>query len=423
MIDCTAEQGVIGAILLDNKLMADLALQPQDFANYDLRKVFTVARQLQKDDKPIDVVTLGHLKLNSLLANCMAAVPSPSDGVIYAEQVAKDAKQRNVQEILRKAQLQMQEGNADEVSALVMKQLQEVDTDMGEFYQLSDLSGVEHERICRAMAGDVEKGITTGIDKWNQVYGGLQRSDLVIIAARPSMGKTAFMLNMMMGVEVPVGIFSLEMGKEQLMQRLLAQHSGVNLKKIRDGSLEKADYTKLNQSFDYLNREKKITVVGDAMLTADQIYTKTIKMQRQHGVQVVFVDYLQLINGDRKKSRVEDVTEISRSLKVMANQLNIVVVAASQLSRAVENRPNKRPILSDLRESGAIEQDADIVGFLFSQDYYDDPVAPNKHTELRINKNRNDALYVMDFNFNGATQRFTSLTDQQVQRLKADEEF
>ncbi|HYV33693.1 MAG TPA: replicative DNA helicase, partial [Candidatus Limnocylindria bacterium] len=241
----------------------------------------------------------------------------------------------------------------------------------------------------------------------------LQKSDLVILAARPSMGKTSLALDIMRHVAVdlkqPVGIFSLEMSKDQLVDRLLSSQSDVNLWKIRTGHLNDNDFEKIGQAMGELS-ESPIFIDDAAGSNIMEIRTKARRLQAEHGVGLIVVDYLQLMEGRNQENRVQEVSEISRALKLLARELNVPVLALSQLSRGVESRPDKVPQLADLRESGSIEQDADVVMFIYREDMYKGKDSRRPHiAEIHIKKHRNGPVGQVDLYFDADKTSFKNL--------------
>ncbi len=257
------------------------------------------------------------------------------------------------------------------------------------------------------------RGLPTGYVDLDNLLGGLQKSDLVVLAARPSMGKTSLALDMMRHVavnhKVPVGIFSLEMSKDQLVDRLLSSQSDVNLWKIRTGHLNDDDFEKIGQAMGELS-ESPIFIDDAAGSNIMEIRTKARRLQAEHGVGLIVVDYLQLMEGRNQENRVQEVSEISRALKLLARELNVPVLALSQLSRGVENRPDKVPQLADLRESGSIEQDADVVMFIYREEMYKGKDAKRPHVaEIHIKKHRNGPTGQIDLFFDQDKTSFKNL--------------
>ena len=267
------------------------------------------------------------------------------------------------------------------------------------------------------------RGIPTGLRDVDKLLAGLQRSDLFVLAARPSMGKTALMLNIALNVATKakqgsVLIFSLEMSKEQLVDRLLAAEAGVDAWKLRTGEgLNDKDFERLSAGMGAL-AEAPIFIDDTSGITVSDLRTKARRLHHQHPLAAIMVDYLQLMSGGSRFSatanRVQEISEISRGLKILARELNVPVVALSQLSRSVESRNPPIPQLADLRESGSIEQDADVVAFIYRPQYYDDNADPNI-TEIHVKKHRNGPTRKLDLFFDRDQQRFRNLDTKHEQ--------
>lgn len=268
-------------------------------------------------------------------------------------------------------------------------------------------------------------GIPTGFSDWDRMTSGLQPSDLILIAARPSMGKTAFTLNIAQHIAVhekkKVAFFSLEMSKEQLTQRLLCSTALIDSNKLRTGQITSdEDWTKLSQAAAYLY-EAPLYIDDTPGITVAELRSKCRRMQAEHGLDVVMIDYLQLMQGARNaragENRQQEISEISRSLKIIARELKVPVIALSQLSRSVEARQDKRPMLSDLRESGSLEQDADIVAFLYREGYYrrEEDFPTKNVTDVIIAKHRNGATGTIKLYFHGQWTRFVGMSDREYE--------
>ena len=258
-------------------------------------------------------------------------------------------------------------------------------------------------------------GISTGFKDLDHITSGLQPSDLVLVAARPSMGKTAFTLNMASYIGLhnlgTVAFFSLEMSKEQLMQRMLCSEGGIDAQRLRTGQLDDDEWTRLVETANRLN-SAPIYIDDTAGITVMEMRSKARRLKAEHGLSVIFIDYLQLMQGRASKNsdnRQQEISEISRSLKALARELNVPVIALSQLSRSVESRQVKRPMLSDLRESGSLEQDADIVMFLYREDYYDKDTEAKNITEVIIAKHRNGPVDTIKLFFQKEFTKFRDL--------------
>lgn len=259
--------------------------------------------------------------------------------------------------------------------------------------------------------GDVV-GTSSGYPDLDKITGGFQRSDLVILAARPSVGKTSLALciayNIALQIGRTVGIFSLEMSREQLVQRLLAMHTGIDMQRVRSGTIRDDDMRILFDAMGELS-SAPIYIEDTAGLSIMEVRSKARRLQALSGVDMIIVDYLQLMQGKRSDNRVQEVGEISRGLKALARELDVPVIAISQLSRAVEGRTNRVPMLSDLRESGSIEQDADLVLFIYREELYEPETEKKGIAELHIAKHRNGPLGVVPLRFETTTTRFQNL--------------
>ena len=260
--------------------------------------------------------------------------------------------------------------------------------------------------------GDVV-GVPTGFADLDQLTGGMQRSDLIILAARPSMGKSALALGLAYGAAVQhgktVGIFTLEMSAEQLVQRLLSTETGVDSHRLRLGQIDDSEWERISRALGRLS-EANIFIDDSANVALMDVRSKARRLQAEHGVDMIIIDYLQLMSSNRRSdNRVQEISEISRGLKGLARELNVPVIALSQLSRAVETRSDHRPMLSDLRESGSIEQDADIVMFIYRDDKYDENSEKKGIAELIVAKHRNGPVGSVNLRFFERTARFADL--------------
>lgn len=407
-----AEVSLLGSILLDADAMSKIADQvsPEDFYEKRHETIFRAILGLYEKQRPIDVLTLtekiessGELELiggSSYITDLVNAVPSAAHIAEYAEIVSHKATLRRLiaaaesivnygyqEEAALEELLDRAEQRLFEVSQKHSKQ---------NFASLGDVLAASFDRLDE-LHKDKNKlrGVPTGFKDIDYTLAGLQNSDLVILAARPSMGKSTFALNIAHHVAVkegiPVGIFSLEMSQDQLVDRLLAAESGVDSWKLRTGNLEDTDFAKLNEAMGTLS-EAPIFIDDTPVLNAMEMRTKARRIQSEHGLGLLIVDYLQLMSGRSNSSgdnRVQEVSEISRGLKALARELNIPVVALSQLSRSVESRSPQIPQLADLRESGSIEQDADVVMFIYREDYYNPETERQHVTDIFIKKHRN----------------------------------
>ncbi|CAM5195128.1 Replicative DNA helicase OS=Lysinibacillus sphaericus OX=1421 GN=LS41612_00455 PE=3 SV=1 [Lysinibacillus sphaericus] len=406
-----AEQSVIGAIFLEPQALitASEILLADDFYQNAHKKIFETMLRLSDQGKAIDVVTVteelsakkeiedvGGLSYLLELAN---AVPTAANVAHYAKIVEEKALLRR---LIRVATKIVEDGytREDEVEALLgeaEKKMMEVANrkNAGDFKHVKDVLVETFDNIeqLQSRKGDVT-GIPTGFRDLDHITAGFQRNDLIIVAARPSVGKTAFALNVAQSVAVQarenVAIFSLEMGAEQLVMRMLCAEGNIDAQVLRTGALTTEDWGKLTMAMGSLSNSG-IFIDDTPGVRINEIRAKCRRLAQEHGLGMILIDYLQLIQGSGKpgENRQQEVSEISRSLKGLARELKVPVIALSQLSRGVEQRQDKRPMMSDLRESGSIEQDADIVAFLYRDDYYDKESESKNMIEIIIAKQRN----------------------------------
>lgn len=417
-----AELAVLGGLLMRSQLMNSIAdvLNPEDFYLPAHKLIFSAFLELYSKSAPIDLVsTAEHLRNRKeleavggavYLSQLAQAVVTGANAEYYASIVRHKAMQRNLIDACA-----VIIGNAYDSSRNVDELLDESEqaifavsrrTQRKEFIKSSELLERVFDNLSRlADAHDVVTGVTTGYEQLDTLTAGMQKSDLIIVAARPSMGKTAFALcvalNAAIKQNVPVGIFSLEMSKDQLMQRMLAVRGKVNLSQLRRPSkLSPEDWQNLHQAADAISKAP-IYIDDSSALSTMELRAKARRLKAEHGLGLVVVDYLQLMRaGRRTDSRELEISDISRSLKALAKELDIPVVALSQLNRKVEDRTDKRPTLADLRESGAIEQDADVIMFVYREDVYkykkpsDRPLLGE--AEIIIGKQRNGPVGIAE---------------------------
>ena len=405
-----AEQSVIGSMLLDREAIAVASelLTSEDFYQKQYGVVFDAMVELYNEGKPVDVVTLqNRLREKDLppdisgmeyVMEILRTVPTSANVKYYAEIVSDKAILRRLikanEEVENACYLQNQ--SCDEIIEESEKKLFQAlqKRDFGDFVPIQQivLNTIDNIERASRVKGNVT-GIPTGFTDLDYKTSGLHPSDLVLVAARPSMGKTAFVLNIAQHIsrrrETTVALFSLEMSREQLMNRLLSMESHVDSQSIRTGDLSGDDWTRLVEGAGVLGSSSLI-IDDTPGITVAELRSKCRRYKLEHNLGVVMIDYLQLMSGSGKTdSRQQEISEISRSLKAVARELDVPVIALSQLSRAVEQRPDHRPMLSDLRESGAIEQDADVVMFLYRDDYYHKDSEKKGIAELIIAKQRN----------------------------------
>jgi replicative DNA helicase len=433
-----AEQAVLGSMLLDRDAVTTAAeiLQLDDFYYEPHRYIFEAILTLFNRGEPTDMLTVAEeLKRKGKLDECggqaylmklMEIVPSVANIENYCRIVEEKAILRQLIQVANQivnwayhhdGELESLIDRAE--AALFRVGQRRVGA---QFQPLTELIRQTYDFLeQRSRQPGALLGIPTGFNELDEVLGGLHPSDLIIIAGRPSMGKTSFALSMAMNIateqKLPVAIFSLEMSKQQLVQRLLCARARVNLHRLRTGYLREQDFVRFTQAAHELyNAPLYIDDTPD--LSPFEIRAKARRLKASEGLGCIFIDYLQLVRPPRRmENRVQEVTEIVRSLKSLARELNVPVVVLSQLSRSVEHRENKRPVLADLRDSGAIEAEADVVCFLFREDYYErrkKPVAPEPHleglvederkpeyfpTEVIIAKNRNGPVTTVEVAF------------------------
>ncbi|MEG0260155.1 MAG: replicative DNA helicase [Lysinibacillus sp.] len=433
-----AEQSVIGAIFLDPQALitASEILLVEDFYQNAHKKIFETMLRLSDQGKAIDVVTVteelsakkeiedvGGLSYLLELAN---AVPTAANIAHYAKIVEEKALLRR---LIRVATKIVEDGytREDEVEALLgeaEKKMMEVANrkNAGDFKHVKDVLVETFDNIeqLQSRKGDVT-GIPTGFRDLDHITAGFQRNDLIIVAARPSVGKTAFALNVAQSVAVQarenVAIFSLEMGAEQLVMRMLCAEGNIDAQVLRTGALTTDDWGKLTMAMGSLSNSG-IFIDDSPGIRVNEIRAKCRRLAQEQGLGMILIDYLQLIQGSGNKpgeNRQQEVSDISRSLKGLARELKVPVIALSQLSRGVEQRQDKRPMMSDLRESGSIEQDADIVAFLYRDDYYDKESESKNMIEIIIAKQRNGPTGTVTLAFKKEFNKFINVDWSQHQ--------
>lgn len=432
-----AEQAVLGAILLDTEALVTAMerVTSEDFYRGSHQRIFESIIELAEGNEPVDLVTLtsklqdkGHLEDIggvTYLAELARAVPTAANVDYYAQIVEEKSMLRR---LIRAATQIVTNGYAagEDVGGL----LSEAEQRILEISQRRTSNGfISIREVLMEVFEKVEflfhqkggsTGIPSGFTDLDRMTSGFQRSDLIIVAARPSVGKTAFSLNIAQNVGVrakeTVAIFSLEMGAAQLVQRMLCAEANVDATRMRTGSLEGDDWEKLTMAMGALS-EANIYIDDSPSVTVADIRAKCRRLKQEKGLGMILIDYLQLIHGRGKgDNRQQEVSEISRTLKQIARELNVPVIALSQLSRGVEQRQDKRPMMSDLRESGSIEQDADIVAFLYRDDYYDKESEKKNIIEIIIAKQRNGPVGTVELAFLKNFNKFVNLdrTHQEV---------
>lgn len=424
-----AEQSVIGAMLMDADAVeiASEILVPEDFYQSQFQALFESMVELYNERIPIDLVTLQDRigqksippELASLeyLQNLLDAVPISSNVGYYANIVKEKSILRKLIHTTKQISEQCYQGkeSLDELLDQTEKSIFNIvqNRSTTDFQSISDIV-VDAMRSIEAAArssGEVT-GIPTGFFDLDYKTAGFQKNNLILIAARPAMGKTAFVLNIANYIAVKhntvTALFSLEMSKVDLVKRILSMHSKVDSQKMRKGNLEDEEWEKLLESTKVVGNSKLI--IDDSSMTIADIRTKCRKFKMERDLGLVIIDYLQLMNaGGRVESRQQEISTISRALKMLAMELNIPIIALSQLSRAVEARPDKRPMLSDLRESGAIEQDADVVMFIYRDDYYNHDSDEPGVAEIIIGKQRSGPTGTVKLGWQPEYTKFVNL--------------
>ncbi|EDK26142.1 replicative DNA helicase, partial [Vibrionales bacterium SWAT-3] len=428
-----AEQSVIGGLLLDNERWDTVAekVVAKDFYSRPHRLIFEAVKDILEESSPLDLITLSeHLELReqleevggfAYLADLAKNTPSAANINAYADIVAQralvrsligvaneiadsgyDPQGRTSEDLLDLAESKVfaiAEGRASEnegpqnVDSILEKTLERIE-------------------ILYKTPQDGVTGVDTGFNDLNKKTAGLQGSDLIIVAARPSMGKTTFAMNLCenaaMKQDKPVLIFSLEMPAEQLMMRMLASLSRVDQTKIRTGQLDDEDWARISSSMGILMDKKNMYIDDSSGLTPTEVRSRARRIAREHdGISMIMIDYLQLMRvPSLSDNRTLEIAEISRSLKALAKELNVPVVALSQLNRSLEQRADKRPVNSDLRESGSIEQDADLIMFIYRDEVYNPDSSLKGIAEIILGKQRNGPIGSVRLTFQGQHSRF-----------------
>ena len=429
-----AEKAVLGALLTNGSNMGAVVdtvtsiLKSEDFYRDAHRIIYDAILEIVHANKTADFITVGEeldrrKRLDSV------------GGLAYITSLANESVSYNVEEhakiISEKAQLRrlidagnkivgMTYAGEDDPTAILNKAEQMVLDVSGQtqsessFAAIGDvvLSNLDKLNALQQHDGAIT-GVPTGFKDVDHIFNGLQKSDLILVAARPAMGKTAFTLNIAQNVTMlydkTVAFFSLEMGKEQLVGRILSSVAGVSSEKLRRANMDPADWEKVIAAADRMSKSK-LFIDDTPGLTVQDMRSKLRRLKVEHGLDLVIVDYIQLMQGRNagkgSENRQQEVSEISRNLKLIAREFNVPVIALSQLSRSVESRPDKRPVLSDLRESGSLEQDADIVIFLYRDKYYDENSEKGDNAEVLIRKHRNGSVGTVELRFIGELTQF-----------------
>lgn len=429
-----AEQSVLGAMMIEREAISKVAeiLRPEDFYREAHRLIFNAMLELFNKNDAVDLVTVveilrrdeklegaGGIAYVSALAN---SVPTAANVMYHARIVEEKALLRQL--ITTATHVAGMGYEANEEVAIIMDKAEKMILEVAnrkagqEFASIKNIIFDVFDKVSELYSskGGIT-GLSTGFKDLDKLTSGLQASDLILIAARPSMGKTAFVLNIAQNVAIKekqaVAFFSLEMSKEQLVQRMLCAEAPIDAQRLRIGELENNDWDKLVRAADRL-AAAPIFIDDTAGITVMEMRSKARRLKIEHDLKLIIIDYLQLMQGSsgssRSENRQQEISEISRSLKALARELKVPVIALSQLSRGVESRQVKKPMLSDLRESGSLEQDADIVAFLYREDYYDPETEHKNITDVIIAKHRNGPVDSVQLFFHKQFTKFSDLS-------------
>lgn len=422
-----AEQAVLGSVLIDAESLAAAAehLKSEDFYSESHKEIFSAILDIHTKGEPVDVVTLveeiknrGTLDKSggiAYLTDLSMSVPSTANLKYYIKIVDEKSTLRRLisasNEIIKNCYQGQEELEyiIDQAEKKIFNLSQRHNSH--QFYTMKEILLEVYSRI-EELAKNKGRitGVPTGFTEFDHMTSGLNPAELILVAARPSMGKTSFVMNIAqyaaLRARVPVAVFSLEMAKEQLAQRMLSSEANVELQKIRTGSLDEADWLKLVRAAGPLS-QAPIYIDDSPGINSMELRSKARRLKMERGIGLVVLDYLQLMSGrGRVENRQQEISEISRSLKALARELKVPVVALSQLSRAPEARAGHKPMLSDLRESGAIEQDADVVAFLYRDEYYNPDSDKKNIAEVIIAKQRNGPTGTVELVWLGQFTKF-----------------
>ena len=436
--DILAEQSVLGAIFIDEGKLVFVReyIEAEDFFKHAHRLIFAAMVALSERNEAIDATTMRNYLANhgdleaigglGYLAEVINSVPTSANAEYYAKIVAEKSNLRKLIERLTDSVNQAYEGadDADTIIANAEKALIDVSEGASRsgFKRIDDVLNLNFENLeARSQQTSDITGIASGYPALDNMTTGFHEEELIILAARPAVGKTAFALNVAQNIGTKLGltvaIFSLEMGAESLVDRMLAAEGVINSRSIRTGQLTDEEWQKLMIAQSNLARAS-IYIDDTPGIRITEIRSRARKLAQETGnLGLVLIDYLQLITGNGRESRQQEVSEISRQLKILAKELKVPVIALSQLSRSIEQRQDKKPMLSDLRESGSIEQDADIVAFLHRKDYYHNEEEaggiPNNTVEVIIEKNRSGARGSVELMFQKEYNKFSSISKRE----------
>lgn len=429
-----AEKTVLGALMIDKDAITKIAdiIRSGDFYKESHNLIYEVMLNLYENNDPIDVLSISNKleeknKINdvggaSYLASLVGGIASASNVVYYAKIIQKKS-------ILRRLI-----GAASEINELGYNEAEDIEKVLDdaeqtlfsisqkslkqEFTPIKTILGEAFDRLDELHKNKGQlRGVPTGFTDLDDLLAGLQKSDLIILAARPSVGKTSLALDIARQVgtkaKIPVGIFSLEMSADQLVDRMIAAEANLDLWRLRTGNLKDSDFTQINETMGVLS-EAPIFIDDTSSANIMEMRTMARRLQAEHNLGLIIIDYLQLMEGRSNENRTQEISEISRGLKTLAKELNIPIIALSQLSRAVESRTDQRPKLSDLRESGSIEQDADVVMFIYREDRVNPDTENKGIAEIIIAKHRNGPVGMRQLYFHEEAASYKNLEKHHV---------
>jgi replicative DNA helicase len=432
-----AEQAVLGGLMLAQDAWDRVAdrVHEEDFYRREHRLLFRAIGELADRDEPRDVVTVSEWlsqrgELDSVgnlayLGDLAESTPSAANITAYADIVRERSVLRQliaVGDDIARAAYEPQGRDSKDLLDYAEAQVFAI-ADQGArhtrgFLPINRVLTTTLDHIDTLLNSDSRiTGLETGFSEFDEMTSGLQRSDLVIIAGRPSMGKTSFAMNIAEHVAMtrdePVAVFSMEMPAEQIATRMISSLGRVELQKLRSGRIEDADWPRINSAVSLLSQQSKLFIDDTPGLTPSELRARARRLKREHGLSLILIDYIQLMQlGASSENRATELSEISRSLKGLAKELDVPVVCLSQLNRSLEQRTDKRPVMSDLRESGAIEQDADVIVFIYRDEVYDED-SPQKGTaEILIRKQRNGPTGTVRVTFLGQYTRFENFSPE-----------
>lgn len=432
-----AEQAVLGGLMLANDAWDRVAdrVSEEDFYRREHRLLFRAIGELANRDQPRDVVTvsewlnqrseLDNVGNLAYLAQLAQDTPSAANITAYADIVRERSVLRQLIDVGNDIARAAFEPQGRDSKALLDHAEQQVFAiaDQGNrrqrgFVSITKVLTTTLDHLDTLLNSESHiTGVATGFNEFDDLTSGLQRSDLIIIAGRPSMGKTSFAMNVVEHVamtrEEPVAVFSMEMPAEQIATRMIASLGRVELQKLRSGRIGDADWPRINSAVSLLSQQSKLFVDDTPGLTPSELRARARRLKREHGLSLLVVDYIQLMQlAETTENRATELSEISRSLKGLAKELDVPVVVLSQLNRSLEQRTDKRPVMSDLRESGAIEQDADVIVFIYRDEVYDED-SPQKGTaEILVRKQRNGPTGTVRLTFLGQHTRFENFAPE-----------